>query len=229
MRVVLDTAADPEPAPDPELAWSGTVGVVGAPARPGLRGRAARRPPRLCRAQRADRGRGRDGGRGDDVAARARPPGARHEPDAGIWELAPDARTHSRLICLRRRPAGGGGASELERAAGWLALADTVVADTSAHALHPSGPWQRSRGDARLDAALLLPAIRGAIPAADPRSVATLEAVARELVVDGYCYRYRRLLTEEFDVQQRQLRGNLPLAFVRALLLKCAITEGRGT
>jgi GH15 family glucan-1,4-alpha-glucosidase len=198
-----------------------------------------------------------------------------HEPDAGIWELEPDAWTHSRLICAAGLRAVAARQSS-ERAAGWLALADTIVADTSAHALHPSGRWQRSRADARPDAALLLPAIRGAIPADDPRSVATLEAVARELVVDGYCYRYRPderplgesegaflmcgfvmalawaqqgdtvraarwfersraacgtagLLTEEFDVQQRQLRGNLPQAFVHALLLQCAVTEGRGT
>lgn len=32
------------------------------------------------------------------------------------------------------------------------------------------------------------------------------------------------LLAEEFDVQQRQLRGNLPQAFVHALLLDCAVT-----
>ncbi len=33
------------------------------------------------------------------------------------------------------------------------------------------------------------------------------------------------LLTEEFDVEQRQLRGNLPQAFVHALLLECAAQE----
>ena len=197
------------------------------------------------------------------------------EPDAGIWELEPDHWTHSRLMCAAGLRAVASHQSS-ERAARWLALADTIVADTAAHALHPSGWWQRSPGDPRLDAALLLPAIQGAIPAADPRSVATLEAVARELVVDGYCYRYRPderplgesegaflmcgflmalawaqqgdavraarwfersraacgtagLLTEEFDVQQRQLRGNLPQAFVHALLLQCAVTEVHGT
>ena len=30
------------------------------------------------------------------------------------------------------------------------------------------------------------------------------------------------LLSEEFDVRQRQLRGNLPQGFVHALLLECA-------
>ena len=40
------------------------------------------------------------------------------------------------------------------------------------------------------------------------------------------------LLTEEYDVRQRQLRGNLPQAFVHALLLECAVSQpvgaGRG-
>ncbi|HZQ65534.1 MAG TPA: glycoside hydrolase family 15 protein [Gaiellaceae bacterium] len=195
------------------------------------------------------------------------------EPDAGIWELDPDEWTHSRLICaagLRaiaaRRPGG-------EQAARWLALADAITADTSARALHPSGRWQRSPGDERLDAALLLAAIRGAIPADDPRTLATLRAFERELTEDGYAYRYRPderplgeaegafllcgffaalawaqqgdhvaaarwfernraacgppgLLSEEFDVRQRQLRGNLPQAFVHALLLECAAVQG---
>ena len=37
------------------------------------------------------------------------------------------------------------------------------------------------------------------------------------------------LLSEEFDVAQRQMRGNLPQAFVHALLLECAVTEPAGT
>jgi len=37
------------------------------------------------------------------------------------------------------------------------------------------------------------------------------------------------LLSEEFDVQQRQLRGNLPQAFVHALLLECAVALGQAT
>jgi GH15 family glucan-1,4-alpha-glucosidase len=34
------------------------------------------------------------------------------------------------------------------------------------------------------------------------------------------------LLSEEYDVRQRQLRGNLPQAFVHALLLECAAAQG---
>ncbi len=196
------------------------------------------------------------------------------EPDAGVWEIAPEAWTHSRLICaagLRaisaRHPAG-------ERAALWLTLAERITADTSANALHSTGRWQRSPGDQRLDAALLLLAIRGAIPPDDPRSIATLHAIEHDLVRDGYCYRYRPderplgqsegafllcgflmalayhqqgdlvaaarwfernrascgppgLLSEEFDVAQRQMRGNLPQAFVHALMLECAATQAQ--
>jgi GH15 family glucan-1,4-alpha-glucosidase len=194
-----------------------------------------------------------------------------HEPDAGVWELEPDAWTHSRLICaagLRRIAAH----QPTDRSAPWLSLADAIVADTAEHSLHPTGRWQRSPTDARVDAALLLPGLRGAVPADDPRTIATLDAVMRDLCEDGFCYRFRPddqplgdsegaflmsgflvslafaqqgdpvlatawfernrtacgspgLLTEEYDVRQRQLRGNLPQAFVHALLLECAVSQ----
>jgi hypothetical protein len=193
------------------------------------------------------------------------------EFDAGVWELEPDAWTHSRLICAAglRRIASH---QPPDRAAPWLALADAIVADTAEHALHPGGHWQRSPTDARVDGALLLPGLRGAVPADDPRTIATLEAVQRDLCQDGFCYRFRPddrplgdgegaflmcgftmslalaqqgdavratawfernrtacgapgLLTEEYDVRQRQLRGNLPQAFVHALLLECAVSQ----
>ena len=35
------------------------------------------------------------------------------------------------------------------------------------------------------------------------------------------------LLTEEYDVGERQLRGNLPQAFVHAMLLESAMRIGR--
>ena len=112
--------------------------------------------------------------------------------------------------------------------------------------------------------------IRGAWPAEDPRSRATVRAVQDELTEDGYVYRFRHdarplhhsegafllcgfwmaqaaqvygdgaaaarwfersraacgpagLYTEEYDVRQRQLRGNLPQAFVHAGMLETAV------
>ena len=138
-------------------------------------------------------------------------------------------------------------------------------------AIHPTGRWQRSPADERLDAALLFAQLRGATAPSDPRAVQTLRAVERELSHEFFTYRYQPderplgqaegafllcgfamalaldqtgrhvaaahwfernrsacgppgLLSEEFDVAQRQLRGNLPQAFVHALLLECAAT-----
>jgi hypothetical protein len=193
------------------------------------------------------------------------------EPDSGIWELDPDVWTHSRLICVaglrrlaRQQPAS--------RAARLLALADELASWAAESAVHRSGRWQRSPDDPRVDAALLLPVIRG-LEADDPRARATVAAVEDELAQDGYCYRFRPderplgeaegafllcgflmalalqdqgrcieaarwfertraacgppgLLCEEFDVRQRQLRGNLPQAFVHAALLQCTAVIG---
>ena len=192
-----------------------------------------------------------------------------NEPDAGVWEIDNQRWAHSRLTCVAglkaivaQAPASQGGT--------WSALADTILADVGTDCVHPSGRWQRSPNDDRVDAALLLPTLRGAISVDDPRSNATSAAVEAELVQDGYLYRFRQdsrplaqaegafllcgfamvlsyhqqrretqalawferhraacgsagLLAEEFDVVQRQLRGNLPQAFVHALLLECAV------
>jgi GH15 family glucan-1,4-alpha-glucosidase len=194
------------------------------------------------------------------------------EPDAGLWEIELRRWTHGRLICAAGLRAIGGVAAAGERSARWLSLADTITAETSAGSVHRSGRWQRAPDDERLDAALLLPPVRGALAADDPRTLATLRAVKLGLASDGFVYRYRpderplghaegafllcgffmtlacvqqgeqvaaarwfersrsacgppALLSEEFDVTQRQLRGNLPQAFVHALLLESAIAQ----
>ncbi len=73
----------------------------------------------------------------------------------------------------------------------WLALADRLVADTTAHAISPRGCWQRAADDTGLDAALLLPPLRGALSVRDPRSIATFDAYLDALTRDGYAYRFR--------------------------------------
>jgi GH15 family glucan-1,4-alpha-glucosidase len=190
------------------------------------------------------------------------------EPDAGIWEIDNRAWTHSRLTCVAALRNAAAHAAQ-PQAADWLALADVIFADTATHALHPSGRWQRAADDTSLDAALLLPPVRGAVPAGDPRTAQTLRAYLDELTQDGYAYRFRHgpgplghaegafllcgfivamglhqqgheldaarwfernraacgspgLYSEEYDVAERQLRGNLPQAFVHALLLESA-------
>lgn len=192
----------------------------------------------------------------------------RDDKGAGIWELGADRWTHSRLICAAGLRAVAREAPKRQRAR-WASMADALVTSADRECLHQTGRWQRSPGDGRVDAALLLPALRGALPADDPRSRQTLGAVLRELGSEHYLYRFRHdqrplpdaegafllcgfqmalalhqqgerveavrwfernraacgppgLFTEEFDVVQRQLRGNLPQAFVHALLLESA-------
>ena len=192
------------------------------------------------------------------------------DPDAGIWELDDRHWTHSRLTCVAGLRAISMHAPP-SQGAHWSGLADRILTDTSARSLHASGRWQRAPDDERVDAALLLPPVRGAVPASDPRTLATLDAALAELGRDSYMYRFRQderpldqaegafllcgfitslalhqqgraveanrwfernraacgspgLLAEEYDVMQRQLRGNLPQAFVHAMLLETART-----
>ncbi|MCR8694925.1 glycoside hydrolase family 15 protein [Rhodococcus pyridinivorans] len=192
----------------------------------------------------------------------------RRDPDAGIWELDTRHWTHSKLTCIAGLRAAATVAPRAQRDR-WNDLADTLTRAVLADSTHPSGRWQRAPDDDRIDAALLLPVIRGALPAADPLSRRTLDTVRTELGSDGYIYRFRHddrpladaegafllcgffmaladhqqgntveavrwfernraacgtpaLFTEEFDVVERQLRGNLPQAFVHALLLEAA-------
>ncbi|MBA8794088.1 hypothetical protein FHX74_001693 [Friedmanniella endophytica] len=196
-----------------------------------------------------------------------------NEPEAGIWELDDAWWTQSRLAAVAglRAVAHELPASQAGRAA---TLADAVLAETGRRALGTDGAWMRSPDHPGVDASLLLPAVRGALPADDPRTVNTLAKVEADLVQDHHVYRYRPdgrplgeaegaftlcgfimslahlqqgnavaayryfdvqrtvcgspgILTEEFDVQQRQLRGNTPQAFVHAMLLETAQRLGR--
>ncbi|MFJ8690700.1 glycoside hydrolase family 15 protein [Micromonospora wenchangensis] len=195
------------------------------------------------------------------------------QPDSGIWELPPRQWTHSKLTCVAglravARTATAGPAGR------WSALADRILADAAAHGLAADGRWRRAYDDDRVDAALLLPGIRGALPPQDPRTERTHRAVVADLARDGYLYRFRPdrrplgdaegafllcgfaaalsawqagdvvganrwfernraacgppgLYTEEYDVRQRQLRGNVPQGFVHALMLETAATLGQ--
>ncbi len=196
------------------------------------------------------------------------------EPEAGIWELDARRWSESRLICVAGLRAISSAGAPASKTADWLGLADKILAETAATSIHPSGRWQRAPDDERCDSALLLPPIRGALPASDPRTLATLRALETELARDHYLYRFRQqpgplaeaegafllcgftmalalhqqgreieafrwfernraacgppgLYSEEYDIGQRQLRGNLPQAFVHALMFEGAARLGR--
>lgn len=193
------------------------------------------------------------------------------EPDAGIWELPTDWWTHSRLATVAGLRDAATIAPGPRHVGTMITLADTIMAKTTRTCLHPDGYWQRSPTRPGVDAALTWPAVCGALPADDPRTQATLDAVVRDLADDYYVYRYHAddrplghaegafllcgfmvslahlqqgnrveamrwfdrnraacgspgLFTEECDVQQRHLRGNLPQAFVHAAMLQSAVS-----
>jgi len=193
----------------------------------------------------------------------------RYEPDAGIWELAPRRWTHSRLACVAGLRALADAAPRHPLADTCARLAATVLAEATADSVHPDGHWQRAPDDPAVDTALLLPAVRGALPPDDARTRATHAACREQLARDHFVYRFRHddrpleeaegafllcgfvmalaehqqgrtteafrwfernrgacgasgLYAEELDIAQRQLRGNLPQAFVHALLLETA-------
>jgi GH15 family glucan-1,4-alpha-glucosidase len=188
------------------------------------------------------------------------------EPDFGLWETEPRHWTHSKLVCAAglARAARHAPPAQAHR---WHDLSARILTETARASLHSSGRWQRAPDDERIDAALLLPQLRGLVASDDSRSETTRRAVIEELTADGHVYRFPRrdrsdaegafllcnfwlamaelqagdpvgsarrferarsacgpagLFAEEYDVQQRQLRGNLPQAFVHAALLETA-------
>lgn len=264
----VDGAAVPEPRHLDLPGYPGGHDVIGNRVRHQFQldmfGEALQLLAAACRAGRLDA----DGWRAAEIAAETVRRRWR-EPDAGIWEIENRPWTHSRLAAAAglRAIAAEAPRGQRDQAADWVTLADRIVADTARTSLHPRGHWQRSPDDPATDAALLLPGFRGALPADDPRTKATLDAYLDELCVDGYAYRFRhderplheaegsfllcgfgtalalhqqgmreaaigwyertraacgppQLFSEEYDAHQHQMRGNLPQAFVHALMIE---------
>lgn len=119
------------------------------------------------------------------------------DPDDGIWEVRGPRRhfVHSKVmawvavdrwvkLCEMARPE-----EDLDH---WRSLRDTMhrqICDQGYNA--DVGSFTQYYGSTELDASLLMLMLVGFLPPDDPRMVATVEAVQRELVVDGFVKRYR--------------------------------------
>ena len=109
------------------------------------------------------------------------------EPDAGIWELDDQRWTHSRLTCVAGLRAIAA-VAPAEPGRGLERAGRRAAGRRHGRLPAPVGPLAAGPGDdQRIDAALLLPAIRGAIPAGDPRTLATLEAAERSWARTATC------------------------------------------
>ncbi len=118
------------------------------------------------------------------------------EPDEGLWEVRGPRRhfTHSKVMCWVAMDRAikyaevFGREGPVER---WREVRDRIHAEICEKAYDPvRNTFTQSYGSHELDAALLLIPIVGFLPPDDPRVVGTVEAVQRELMVDGFMLRY---------------------------------------
>jgi len=118
------------------------------------------------------------------------------EPDEGIWEVrgGRDQFTHSKVMAW---VAFDRAVKAVEQhglpgdATRWRALRAQVHAEVCTNAVDDRGVFTQSYGGRALDASTLLIPLVGFLPADDPRVVATVEAIQRELTIDGLVRRYQ--------------------------------------
>jgi len=118
------------------------------------------------------------------------------QPDEGIWEVRGGRRqfTHSKVmawVAFDRAVK----AVEMHGLAGdaakWRRLRAQVHTEVCANAVDHRGVFTQSYGGHALDAATLMIPLVGFLPPDDPRVVATVEAIQRELTTDGLVMRYQ--------------------------------------
>jgi GH15 family glucan-1,4-alpha-glucosidase len=118
------------------------------------------------------------------------------QPDAGLWEFRGRAHVHtySAVMCWAAcdRLARIAARFDLEERVGyWRLRADTIRERVLAEAWNPErGHFADAFGGERLDASLLLLADLGFVEAKDPRFIATVEAIGRDLKRGHGLFRY---------------------------------------
>jgi GH15 family glucan-1,4-alpha-glucosidase len=123
------------------------------------------------------------------------------EPDRGMWEVRGEPKhfTSSKVMCWVALDRGARLArlrTENGLADRWQVAADEIHADICANGVDDRGVFTQHYDTTSLDASLLLLPLVRFLPADDPRVVATVNAIAEELTIDGLVLRYR---TDETD------------------------------
>jgi len=118
------------------------------------------------------------------------------EPDRGIWEMrgAPQRFTHSQVMAWVAVDRAVKSADQIglgQSVGSWRALKDRMHAEICEGCYDPAqGAFTQAFGSSVLDASVLLIPHLGFLSATDPRMVSTVEAIRRELEVDGFIRRY---------------------------------------
>jgi GH15 family glucan-1,4-alpha-glucosidase len=119
------------------------------------------------------------------------------QPDEGIWEVRGGKRhfTHSKVMAwvafdrALRSAQEFGKDAPLER---WSAIRDRIHAEVCAKGFdRERNSFVQYYGSTALDASLLMIPLVGFLPASDARVKATLDAIERELLHDGFVHRYQ--------------------------------------
>ncbi|HEX6618327.1 MAG TPA: glycoside hydrolase family 15 protein, partial [Solirubrobacteraceae bacterium] len=124
------------------------------------------------------------------------------EPDRGIWEVRgePQHFTSSKVMCWVACDRGARLArlrEDHERGERWQLEADLIHADICEHGVDDRGVFTQHYDTVALDAScLLIPLVRF-LPPDDERIVATVNAVADELTLNGLVQRYKVQETDD--------------------------------
>ncbi|MDE3720489.1 glycoside hydrolase family 15 protein [Nocardiopsis sp. N85] len=127
------------------------------------------------------------------------------EPDEGLWEVRGPRQhfVHSKVMAwvaadrAVRSIEEFGKEGPIER---WRALRDTIHSEVCEYGYDPQrNTFTQYYGSKELDAALLLIPEVGFLPYDDPRVIGTIEAVRKDLMVDGFVLRYRTDLENSAD------------------------------
>jgi GH15 family glucan-1,4-alpha-glucosidase len=131
-----------------------------------------------------------------------------NEPDDGIWEVRGPRRhfVHSKVMAwvaidrwVQLCRSDDGRARDLDA---WRTLRDDMHRQICEQGYNPAvGAFTQYYGAAELDASCLMLALVGFLPPTDPRIVGTVEAIQRDLLVDGFVRRYRS--EAEHDAQDQ--------------------------
>ncbi len=121
------------------------------------------------------------------------------QPDEGIWEVRGPRRhfTHSKVmawVALDRAVKGVEIFGQPGPVEHWRRVRDQIHADVCKNGYNPArGSFVQFYGAELLDASLLMMPAVGFLPVQDPRVRGTIEAIERELLVDGFVARYPSL------------------------------------
>ena len=150
------------------------------------------------------------------------------QPDDGIWEVRGGRQqfTHSKVMAWVAVDRAIKDFERFKLAAPldhWRSLRDKIHEDVCQNGFNPSvGTFVQSYGSTALDASLLLIPLVGFLPASDRRVVATIEAIERKLVVDGFVLRY------DLDKSDDGLAGDeATFLFCSFWLVDCLVMLGR--